>query len=125
MAESLEEKLKTKIMHTNSKDHSKSSTSSLIVSITFCLKNGSEIYKTAYVKQGEFENFKQSMIKQVSNEENRWFYFLSDDNPHSSSLIRISDISCMDIIELQPEPSIEEREDEGYRTPHYYGNKPI
>jgi hypothetical protein len=63
------------------------------------LKNGIEIYKTAYVNEGEFEDFKQSMINQVASEKNKWFYFLSNDNPHSSSLIRIDDISCMDIIQ--------------------------
>lgn len=100
MTESLEENNhpKEKIKMLNPKNISSSFISSSTVSMKFHLKNGITITEVAHVSPDDFEEFKNSVISQLSKESNRWFYFLENDEPHQSALIRIDDISCVEIV---------------------------
>lgn len=67
--------------------------------LTFLLKNGQKIIKTAFLEKGQFPKLKDDVLEQLTNPEKEWFYFVEYDSPHTSSLIKIEDISCFTIEE--------------------------
>lgn len=88
--------------NTSKKSQSESaSIGSLPASLTFYLKSGVKINKTALVQPGNFEKFKEDILDQLCKEGSIWFYFIEYDKPHRSSLFRIEDIACVEIQEYE------------------------
>jgi len=77
------------------------STGSLPASLTFHLKSGVKINKTALVHPGNFHKFKENILDQLCKDGNIWFYFIEYEKPHRSSLFRIDDIACVEIQEYE------------------------
>lgn len=83
----------------NETTQSKSSSSSLDVFLIFHLKNGTEIKRSAKVKPEKFEEFKDGVIRQIVEKKHDWFYFLESEKPHMATMIRIEDVSTLEILE--------------------------
>lgn len=71
----------------------------LPVLLVFYLKSGAKTHKTALIKKEKFQDFRKSIMTQLTKEGNVWFYFIENESPHRSSLLRIEDISCFEFFE--------------------------
>ena len=79
-----------------------SSCASIILILKFHLNSGKILTKYAKVARHEKDQFQETIVKQVCQGGNKWFFFVESKNPHpiKSTLFNIPDILALEIEEL-------------------------
>jgi len=60
-----------------------------------------KIERMATVEKTNFDKFKSDILDQIVKSDHEWFYFVESENPHMATMIRIEEISSLDIFQQQ------------------------